>query len=55
MFTDINSEDPLVPAPFSDFAILSHELISNLEKESERLRAARDLLLPRLMSREVAV
>lgn len=40
---------------FDDFARLVNRQISVLSETSEKLRAARDLLLPRLMSGEIAV
>jgi type I restriction enzyme S subunit len=46
------------PATLSDFAghvNPIHELMGNLERQNRRLREARDLLLPRLMSGEVEV
>jgi type I restriction enzyme, S subunit len=50
----------LVPEPrivrnFLDTAAPLHEQIARLDEMNERLRAARDLLLPRLMSGEIAV
>ena len=49
-----------VPPPsllrlFSDFAEPAFEQIKNLNAQNQKLRAARDLLLPRLMSGEIAV
>lgn len=49
-----------VPPPsllrlFSDFAAPAFEQIKNLASQNKKLRAARDLLLPRLMSGELAV
>ncbi len=40
---------------FDDFARTVYAQIANLEKQNQKLRAARDLLLPRLMSGEIAV
>lgn len=52
MLIDINSEDRLVQQTFVD-ALNSQW--DNLHQQTEKLRAARDMLLPRLMSGEVAV
>jgi type I restriction enzyme S subunit len=40
---------------FRDFVVLSNAQWDNLYKQNQKLRAARDLLLPRLMSGEIAV
>jgi type I restriction enzyme S subunit len=40
---------------FAEFAHLTYQQIHALETTNQRLRAARDLLLPRLMSGEIAV
>jgi type I restriction enzyme S subunit len=40
---------------FSDFAELAFEEIKNLASQNQKLRQARDLLLPRLMNGELAV
>lgn len=40
---------------FDEFAVPIFEQIGNLKLQNEKLRAARDLLLPRLMSGEIAV
>jgi len=50
----------LVPEPriirnFLETAVPLHEQIAKLDEMNEKLRAARDLLLPRLMSGEIAV
>jgi len=50
----------LVPEPhiirdFLETAVPLHEQIARLDEMKQRLRAARDLLLPRLMSGEIAV
>ncbi|MBI2840458.1 MAG: restriction endonuclease subunit S [Acidobacteria bacterium] len=50
----------LVPAPrivseFVDVATQMHEQMAKLDEMNDKLRAARDLLLPRLMSGEIAV
>ena len=55
-----NSRKVLMPSDqmrdsFDDVASPLHKLISLLRRENERLACARDLLLPRLMSGEVAV
>jgi type I restriction enzyme S subunit len=40
---------------FSDFAAPAFQQIHNLHKQNQKLRAARDLLLPKLMSGEISV
>jgi type I restriction enzyme S subunit len=40
---------------FAEFALLTYQQIHTLETSNQKLRAARDLLLPRLMSGETAV
>jgi type I restriction enzyme, S subunit len=45
----------LLQREFMDFAGPMHGMIEVLAQQNERLRAARDLLLPRLMSGEIAV
>jgi type I restriction enzyme S subunit len=40
---------------FNDFASVCYEQTRVLELQNQKLRAARDLLLPRLMSGEIAV
>ena len=50
----------LVPEPrilrdFLEVGVPLHEQITKLDEMNDRLRAARDLLLPRLMSGEIAV
>jgi type I restriction enzyme S subunit len=40
---------------FDELAVPLFDQISNLDTQNQNLRAARDLLLPRLMSGEVAV
>ena len=40
---------------FDEFAVPTFEQITNLRLQNEKLRAARDLLLPRLMSGEIPV
>ena len=40
---------------FDEFAIPLFEQMENLKQQNQKLRAARDLLLPRLMSGEIAV
>ncbi len=42
-------------AAFNEFASASFEQITNLTLQNQKLKAARDLLLPRLMNGEVAV
>jgi type I restriction enzyme S subunit len=40
---------------FADFADLSYQQQHVLESSNQKLKAARDLLLPRLMSGEISV
>jgi type I restriction enzyme S subunit len=40
---------------FDEFAVPLFQQVRNLDGQNQKLRAARDLLLPRLMSGEVAV
>jgi type I restriction enzyme, S subunit len=40
---------------FDEFATPLFEQIEHLKQQNQKLRAARDLLLPRLMSGEIAV
>ena len=40
---------------FDEFAAPLFEQLENLKQQNQNLRAARDLLLPRLMSGEIAV
>ncbi len=40
---------------FAEYALLTYQQVHTLESINRRLRAARDILLPRLMSGEVAV
>lgn len=56
----VHRADTLIPPPrllalFDDFAKPVFEQINALDLQSQKLRAARDLLLPRLMSGEIAV
>jgi type I restriction enzyme S subunit len=56
----VHKVEILVPPPsllgtFDDFASSLFKQISNLTTQNERLKAARDLLLPRLMSGEIAL
>lgn len=46
---------PLMLRSFDDFAADVFDQIKNLNVQNQKLRAARDLLLPRLMSGEIAV
>jgi len=59
-FKFLKEEDVLVPAEalvreFTRFAATSFEQIKNLRTSNDKLRTARDLLLPKLMSGEIAV
>jgi len=47
--------EPRIVRDFLETAMPVHEQIAKLDEMNERLRAARDLLLPRLMSGEIAV
>ena len=47
--------DPVILREFEEIVSPLHAQIAALEKTNEKLRAARDLLLPRLMSGEIAV
>jgi type I restriction enzyme, S subunit len=46
--------EPRIARDFLDAAVPLHEQITKLEHMNDKLRAARDLLLPRLMSGEIA-
>ena len=55
-----HSREVLLPSlemqeAFNEFAVTQHEQIASLRKEINSLKYARDLLLPRLMSGDVAV
>jgi type I restriction enzyme, S subunit len=59
-FKFLKEESVTIPADvlvreFSKFAASNFEQINNLRIQNQKLRAARDLLLPRLMSGEIAV
>ncbi|OGT91886.1 MAG: hypothetical protein A2286_01810 [Gammaproteobacteria bacterium RIFOXYA12_FULL_61_12] len=59
-FKFLKEESLLIPAEslvreFTRFAATNFEQINNLRTQTQKLRAARDLLLPRLMSGEIAV
>lgn len=59
-FKFLKEESVTIPAEvhvreFSKFAASNFEQINNLRTQNQKLRAARDLLLPRLMSGEIAV
>ena len=59
-FKFLKEEDVLVPAEalvreFTRFAATSFEQIKNLRTSNDKLRTARDLLLPKLMSGEIVV
>ena len=47
--------EPRIVREFLDAALPIHDQIAKLDEMNEMLRAARDLLLPRLMSGEIAV
>jgi type I restriction enzyme S subunit len=47
--------EPRVVRDFLDTAVPLHEQMARLDEMNEKLRAARDLLLPRLMTGEIAV
>ena len=54
------SRELLVPSKnvlreFLEFVSPIHEQLEKLDEQNQKLRAARDLLLPRLMSGEIAV
>jgi type I restriction enzyme S subunit len=56
----LKEESVTIPAEvhvreFSKFAASNFEQINNLRTQNQKLRAARDLLLPRLMSGEITV
>jgi len=53
--TPILVPSPLLQCLFREQARYMHDQWDNLEQQNSRLRAARDLLLPRLMSGEIAV
>ena len=57
---DFERAEILVPSTrlleaFNDFVEPAFSQIQNLRQQNQKLRAARDLLLPRLMSGEIAV
>ncbi len=47
--------EPRIVRDFLESAVPLHEQITKLDEMNEKLRAARDLLLPRLMSGDIPV